>query len=69
MAMACGPIELTDWGQSRRFVLTVDFRFTLDTGRFSASQRTVETGRFCCKTILSGPARNIDSRPSAKAQY
>jgi hypothetical protein len=23
----------------------VDFRFTLDTGRFSASQRTVETGQ------------------------
>jgi hypothetical protein len=27
-----------------------------------------QCARFCCKTILSGPARNIDSRPSAKAQ-
>jgi hypothetical protein len=24
----------------------LDFRFTLDTGRFSASQRTVETGHY-----------------------
>ena len=34
----------------------VDFRFTLNTGRFSASQRTVETGQKRSKRLIEGQA-------------
>jgi hypothetical protein len=40
----------------------VDFRFTLDTGRLSALQRTVEEGRFCCKSRFALVTENSAGR-------
>jgi hypothetical protein len=37
-------VEVGFWSITSFRAGNVDFRFTLDTGRFSASQRTVETG-------------------------
>jgi hypothetical protein len=43
----------------------VDFRFALDTGRFAASQRTVETGHNWTRALQQKPGYSITAAATA----